>query len=178
MKRIFLSMVATVCLFAFSGCGNLSPRQQNEIDNQNGKIGDIDNLANSLKAEIGKLQNQNDISNSRLDRFQQGLANFQSTNENSGIQILSGPGGLLVGLVGLLGVGVIAMHYRSQAKMHEKTADILAERVVGRFDDQLTDDVFQAVMHTNAEGNMLKLVKKHQLKFAELRKLQAYQRPL
>jgi hypothetical protein len=164
MKKLILTIIAAYCLTILPGCGNLSPRQKQEIDNQNGKIGNIENMANSMKAEIGKLQAQNDIQDSRLDRFQQGLLNMQSNNENSGIQIFSGPGGLVVACVGFLIVGIVAMHYRSLAKMHEKTANILAERIVSMNDPMLIDAVFQAAMHTNVEENILRVIKKHQLK--------------
>jgi hypothetical protein len=160
MKNLILALIAGCFLF-LSGCGNLSPRQQQEIDNQNGKIGEIENLANSIKAEVGKLQNQAEITDSELDRLQQGLANFQSTNDNSGVQILSGPGGIIVSLIGILSVSVLAMHWRSQSKQNEKTADILAERIVSREDPELEDEVFQAAMYTDVEENVLNLIKKH-----------------
>jgi hypothetical protein len=160
MKNFILAFITASLLF-LPGCGNLSPRQEQEIDNQNGKIGEIENLANSLKAEVGKLQNQAEITDSELDRLQQGLANFQSTNDNSGVQILSGPGGIIVSLLGILSVSVLAMHWRSQSKQNEKTADILAERIVSREDPELEDEVFQAAMYTDVEENVLNLIKKH-----------------
>lgn len=160
MKNLILALVAASFLF-LPGCGNLSPRQQQEIDNQNGKIGEIESLANSMKLELGKLQSQAEITDSELDRIQQGLANFQSNYDNSGVQILSGPGGIIVTLIAILSMSVLAMHWRSQAKKNEKTADILAERIVSREDPVLEDEVFQAAMYTEVEENVLKLIKKH-----------------
>jgi hypothetical protein len=162
MKGLFITLVAAATIF-ISGCGNLSPRQQQDIDNQNGKIGEIENLANSMKAEVGNLKTQNDIQDSEIGQMQQGLANWQSNYENSGVQIFSGPGGIMVALIGLLVVSTIAVHYRGASKKHEKTSEILAERIINRDDPQLEDEVFQAAMFTDVEENVLKVMKKHKL---------------
>lgn len=158
MKHFLLSIAAAFLVMTGSGCGNLSPRQEQKIDNPNGKIGEIDSLANSLKAEIGKLQAQADIQNSQLDRIQQGLANFQLNNDNHGVQILSGSGGLMFAIIGLL--MIVVFHYRSHAQKNETAAKIMAERLVNTGDPQLIDSVFQAAMFTNAEEKVLELVKK------------------
>lgn len=159
MKRIILAIAAAICIGLLPGCGNLSPRQDQKIDNQNGRIDEIKNNQNGIMGEIGTLKNQAEIQNSKLDRIQQGLANFQSNNDNSGIQILSGPGGLVVGLVGILVVGVFLLHYRGLAKKHEKTANILAEKIVALNDPALEDAVFQAAMYTDVEENVLQIMK-------------------
>ena len=149
------------CLF-FAGCGNLSPRMQPKIDNNQGKINELENLANSLKAEIGKLQNQAEISDSELERVQQGLANYQSNYQNTGVQIFSGPGGLIITMVGFLVIGIVAVAYRQEAKRNLKTADILASRIVTQGDPSLTEQVFQAAMYTDVENKILNLIQKHQ----------------
>jgi len=170
--KLFISLVALSIMLMLPGCGNLSPRdnlsprQQQEIDNQNGRIQEMENMANSMKLELGKLQSQSEIQNSQLEDIQQGLANFQSNNENSGVQILSGPGGLIVTFVGLLCVSIIALSYRSEAKKQEKVANILAERIVRQGDPYLEDQIFQAAMYTDVEEEVLKLVKKHQFRLA------------
>ena len=161
MKGLFLALTMAALLF-LPGCGNLSPRQEQQIDNQNGKIGEIENLANSMKAEVGNLKTQNDIQDSKIGQMQQGLANWQSNYENSGVQILSGPGGITVALIGLLVVSVIAIHYRGASKKYEKTSEILAEKITSRDDPQLEDEVFQAAMYTDVEENVLRVMSKHQ----------------
>lgn len=163
MKTLITTLVALTLLTA-SGCGNLSPRNQPRIENE-GKIGEIDNMAGSLKAELAKLQNQADIQNSKLDRIQQGLANFQSNNQNSGVQILSGSGGLLVAVLAILVGTVIAIVYHNEAKKQEKTANVLADRIVSKNDPNLTEQVFQAAMYSDVEENILKLIQKHQARF-------------
>lgn len=161
MKQLILSMIAAICLVATSGCGNLSPRQDQKIDNKDGHIDEIKNNQNGIMSELGTLKNQSDIQNSKLDKVQQGMINMQSTNENSGVQVLSGPGGILVTMVGFACLTVLLLHYRSQAKIHKISANILAERMVHMGDPALEDSVFQAAMHTAAEENILDLVKKH-----------------
>jgi predicted PurR-regulated permease PerM len=170
MKRLILSIVLATGMLSCAGCGNLSPRLEpkldQKIDNQNGRIGQIETLQNSIKAEVGKIQSQAEITNSQLDRIQQGLINLQQNNDNHGVQIFSGTGGLLVAVVALLGM---LMYFRSTAKMHEKTASILAEKMVSLKDQQLENSVFEAVLHTNVAENMLKLIKKQKslLKLSE-----------
>jgi len=142
-----------------AGCGNLSPRQEQKINNQDGKIGEIESLANSMKNELGNLKADNEIQNSRIGQMQQGMANFQSNN--SGIQILSGPGGLIISFIGLLSITVLALHYRRVAKVQTKTAEILTQTIACHQDQQLENSVFQAAMYTTVEENVLKLMKKH-----------------
>jgi len=159
--QYFLPLILLCTLF-LSGCRNFSPRQEQEIDNRNGRIDEIENLANSIKAEIGNLKQQNEIQNSQLDRMQQGVANLQSNYDNSGVQILSGPGGLVFSIIAILAVSTIAIHYRNVSKQNEKTADMLAEKIVEMNNPWLEDQVFRAAMHTNIEENVLKVIQKHQ----------------
>jgi len=168
MRRVFLAFLAAVLMFGMTGCGNLSPRADpkldQKIDNQSGKIGEISNMQNSMRAEVGNLKSQADIQNSKLDRIQQGLLNLQQNNDNHGLMLFSGTGGLVLAVVGLFSVvclTVVCVHYRSQAQLHEKTANILAERIVAHDDPRLENAVFEAVLHTNVAENVLTLIKKH-----------------
>ena len=160
MKGLITACIVAALLF-LPGCGNMSPRQQQEIDNQNGKIGEIENMANSMKAEIGNLKSQNEIQDSQIGQMQQGLANWQSNYENSGVQIFSGPGGLIVALVGIMAVSVLAFHYRNSSKRSEKTTEILAANIKSQNDPWLEDQVFQAAMFTDVEEDILKVMTKN-----------------
>lgn len=164
MKRAILAIVAAICFVVLPGCGNLSPRLDpkldQKIDNQNGKIDEIKNNQNGVMAEIGTLKNQAEIQNSQLEKIQQGMFNLQNNNDNHGVQILSGSGGLLIALVGILASVVIILHYRKTAQMHEKTANILAQRIADLNDPGLEDAVFTAAMYTDVEENVLNLMKK------------------
>lgn len=159
MKKLLLALMC-ITVFGLSGCDNLSPRLRQQMDNQNGRIGEIENNQDTIKNEMMNLKNDNQIQDSQLDHIQQGLINSQ--NNNNGIQILSGNGGLLLGLIGIVSLFLIMLHYRQRAITHEKAADILAETVVSHDDPALADDVFKAAMYTDAEETMLHLVSKHQ----------------
>lgn len=155
-----------LCLTA-TGCNNLSPRLDPEQKQQNqGDVQQMEQMANSLKAEILKLQQQNDIQNSQLEKIQQGLANFQSSNENTGVQILSGPGGLMLSMLFIVALSVLLLYYRRLASLNEKAADILAERIVVQQDRNLEDDVFKAAVHTEVQEAVLRLIQKQKAKLS------------
>lgn len=168
MKKFFLAFLIIVCSFAASGCGNLSPRidpkLDQKIDNQGGKIGEMSNMQNSMKNEMGNLKSQADIQNSKLDRIQQGLLNLQQNNDNHGLMILSGNGGIIVAIVASLSIVclvVLTFHFKEKSQLHEKTANILAERIVHHNSPDLENAVFEAVLHTDCAQNVLEMIKKH-----------------
>ena len=153
-------LLALFMIIGLTGCGNLSPRNEQKIDNQDGKIDEIKNNQNGIMGEIGTLKNQAEIQNSKLEKIQQGMLNLQSNNDNHGVQIFSGSGGLLVAIVGIISACGVVLYFRSVSKMHEKTATMLAERIVNANDPQLEEAVFSAAMYTNVESNVLNLINK------------------
>lgn len=159
MKKLVL---LSLLLVGMSGCGNLSPKLQSPINNQNGKIDEIDQLQNSMKNELLNMKAKNDIINSQLDRIQQGLVNLQSNSVMNGVQILSGPGGLAFALCVVIILMAVAYAYKKEADKNAKTADILAEKVVKQNDVSLENEVFKAAMYTDVEDRVLKAIKKHQ----------------
>ena len=160
MKKTMLALSALGLIFV-SGCGNLSPRQDQKINNQDGKIGEIETMSNSMKLELANLKTQNEFLNNKIGQMQQGMINMQSSADNSGVQILSGPVGLIVSVVGILTAGIVAIHYRGIAKTQTKTSEILAQTIASYQDEQLEDNVFQAASYTSVEENVLNLMKKH-----------------
>lgn len=160
MRKIAL-MLSTFGLLFASGCGNLSPRQDQKINNQDGKIGEIETLSNSMKLELANLKTQNEFLNNKISQMQQGMINMQSSADNSGVQILSGSVGLVISVIGILTAGVVAVHYRGVAKIQTKTSEILAQTIASYQDEQLEDNVFQAASYTSVEENVLNLMKKH-----------------
>lgn len=164
MKKIIM-LIAVTCFAILPGCGNLSPRQEQKINNRDGKIGEIETMANSVKAEVGKITANDEIQNSQLDKVQKGLANLQANiqnnNQNSGVQILSGSGGLMLVAMALIGF-MMSLYYRHHGKKAEKTANLLAERIVTQRDPILVDKVFQAAMYSDIEEHVLNLIKKKQ----------------
>ena len=162
MKNVFLTLVACNILF-LSGCSNFSPRNNGKIQNQNGRIDEIKNNQNGIIADLDLLKNQQEIQNSELSRIQQGFLNLQSIYENSGIQILSGPGGLMAGIVGFFFITIVMLHYRSQAKSYEKTANLLANQIVNLNNPDFEEEIYKAAIKSNLKEKVLNLVKKQKL---------------
>jgi len=100
MKKLLSWSIICVSIVLASGCGNLSPRlapkQKNNIQ---GKIGEIQSDQNSNRVEMLNMKRQLEMTNSRLDRMQEGVGNAQN---NGTIEILSGPGGLVAAIVVLM----------------------------------------------------------------------------
>lgn len=169
MKKLLTLFLALFVMVGLSGCGNLSPRFEPKMDqklnNQNGRIDSLETIQNGFKNDLFNLKQNAEIQNSKLDHVQSGLANLQSTNQNSGVQILSGNGGLLIGGVIAIVAGFVAMGYRKQAKESDKAANLLAQQVALKADDELQDNVFRAAMYTDVEEKVLALVKKHQVNY-------------
>lgn len=167
MKKLTMLFLALFVMVGLSGCGNLSPRFDPKLDqklnNQNGKIDSIETIQNGFKNDLFNLKQQAEIQNSKLDHVQSGMANLQSTNQNSGIQILSGTGGLLIAGVITIVAGFVVMGYRRQAKESDKAANLLAQQVALQGNEQLEENVFKAAMYTEVEEKVLALIKKHQI---------------
>lgn len=170
--KVFIGSILLLVLCFTSGCGNLSPRdnfsprQQQELDNREGRInGELENMSNSMKAELLKLQQNDEIHDSTLDRFQKGMLNMQSNYENSGIQILSGPGGLIFALVALVAAFLMAWHYRKESQLSEKASEILAGKITEKNDPTLEEEVFKAAMFSDVEDKVyyLMMKQKHQV---------------
>jgi hypothetical protein len=163
MKNIIAMIALSLSLV---GCGNLSPQQDQRIENQGGEIEELKNIQNGINSEIGKLHQDSEITNSTLKEVQTGMVNFNaklSSNENSGVQILQGDGALIL-IFAIAVVGMLLFHYRSLSKKHEKAADLLAQQITNRGDPYLEDIVFAAAMHTDVEKEVYHLITKHQKK--------------
>ena len=165
MQKIILSLIFGTILVV-SGCNNLSPRLEEQIDNQNGKIDEIRRVQNGISTELGNLRADNEITDSELEALQQGWVNLNarlSSNDNSGIQILQGDGALIM-IFSLAIVGMLLWHYRDKSKKSEKVAEILAQEIVSKKDPALEDKVFLAARHTSVEANVYHLMVKAQKK--------------
>lgn len=163
MKGTLIGIFA-FCLLGIAGCGNLSPRLENDIDNANGKIDEIRNNQNGIALELGKMKQNAEITDSQLSEVQQGMINLNtaiSRNENSGVQILQGDGALML-VFGLGVIGMMLYYYRDRAVKSEKTASIMAEQIASFDDPVLNDEILRAAMFTDSEKDVYHLMKKHQ----------------
>lgn len=161
IKKLLGVMLAVVLVFS-AGCARVNPRLDQKLENQNGKIRDMETIQNGMKNELSGIKQNAEIQNSKLDHVQNGLANLQSSNTNTGIQILSGPGGTVIALFLVIVFGFIAVAYRKQALLNEKAADVMASRIVLQNNEVLEEDVFKAAMYTDVEEKVYGLIKKHQ----------------
>lgn len=162
MKQLLLAMTL-FGLLAFPGCGRidpLSPRLENEISNQNGKIDDIQNNQNGVLLEFGKLKNDQNIMAEKINNMQQGLVN--KNNENTGVQIFQGDGGLIAAFAIAVFLILIIYHYKTRADRKQKIAEILAQEITLYNDLALENEVFAAAMNTDVEEDIYKLIVKHQ----------------
>jgi predicted PurR-regulated permease PerM len=161
MKNFIL--LALLCLL-LTGCPSINPRLNTPIQNQNGKIEDLKSNQNGVIAEIGKLRQENQMQNSKIDELQQGLLNvnaYLSRNENNGVQILQGDGALIL-VFSVIAFGMLLYHYRDKAKQNEKTSALLATEIARFNNAELNDNVLRAAMYTKQEDKVYKLlVNKH-----------------
>jgi predicted PurR-regulated permease PerM len=128
-------------LILFSGCGNLSPRNKQNINNPNG---DVQNNQQGFLLEVGKLKQEVDIIGSRLKEVQEGLININaalSRNENSGIQILQGDGALF--LVFSCVALVFIFYYKNRE--NEKLLKTVTNKIAEINDENLTNKVIDSV---------------------------------
>lgn len=138
-----LKNIVLICFFLllFSGCGNLSPRNKQNINNPNG---DVQNNQQGFLLELGKLRQEVNVIGSRLREVQEGLVNINaavSRNENSGIQILQGDGALFLvfSCVSL----VFIFYYKNRES--EKLLKTLTNKISEIGDEKLTEDIVNSV---------------------------------
>jgi hypothetical protein len=163
MKKILVTIVA-VCLLAFTGCnGNLSPlspRLNNKLQNQNGKIEELKNNQDGVQMELGKLRSDNTIMAEKLNSLQQQQGMFNKAN--SGVQILQGDGAIIAIIV-LAALGMVLIYYyRSEALKAKKTAEMLAHQIASFNDPDLEDQVFTAAINSGVEKEVYHLMVKSQ----------------
>lgn len=164
MQKILFSIITIVAL-TLSGCaGNLSPlspRMDQKLNNQNGKIDELKNNQQGFMLELGKIRQQQELSARDTENLQQGMLNFRG-NDNSGVQILSGD----VGLLGILAITIMStvliFHYRTRALKSEKSAAIFAQQVAMHNNRELDNKVLMAAMNSDVESDVYHLMVKSQ----------------
>lgn len=147
------------------GCADISPispKLDQEINNQNGKIEDIKSNQNGLMLELGKLRNQTDINSRDIGNLQQGLIN--QSNQNSGVQILQGEGPLVMVFALCCVAMILIYHYRTKAIKSEKITEILSDQIALYDDVNLDNNVLLSSMSCSLEKEMCQLMMKSQEK--------------
>ena len=146
-----------------TGCGSpFANRQRQEIDNQNGKIDDISNNTNGIMLDLLKLKNDQQITQRDVENFQQGLLNLSNRNENQGIQIFQGEGGMIIGFALVTIAMLLIYNYRTKAIQNQKAAEVMAQQIALLDNEELNENVFKAAAFTEAEGSVYHLISKQQ----------------
>ena len=150
MNKFLLAASCLLLASTFSGCGNLSPRDNlspqlmQQIDKLQGNQNTLENNQNALKLEIGRLQQALTMQNSNNNQIQQGWLNVQSD-------------GIIIGIFSVLIIGMM-MYYMWQSSHYEKAAEILGEQVKESTDDDLKERVMAAAWNTNVEKTVFKFI--------------------
>lgn len=143
MRKVITSLTLLACLF-LTGCGNLSPRDnlspKQDIQNQ-GRIDKIEQNQQLLRSEIDKI------------------ALINRENNNQGVQILQGEGGLIL-IFGLVTIFLVLFYFYRTAESYRKTAEILAEQIARAQDDDLEENVIKAAEFTDQEERILALLRR------------------
>ncbi len=147
MRKALACLALLICL-SLTGCGNLSPR-----DNLNPRQ-DIQN-----QGRIDKIEQNQQLLRSEIDK----IALINKENNNSGVQILQGEGGLLL-VFGLVTIFLILYYFYKVADGERKTAEILAQQIVRRDDFDLEDNVMKAAENTEVEQRVYSLIHKTRVK--------------
>ncbi len=145
-------VIAASCLLllmAFTGCGNLSPRDnlspqlEQRLDAIEGNQNTLENNQNSIKLEIGRLQQSLSVGGNE-NQIQQGWLNVQAD-------------GIIIGVFSVMIVGLMLWFMRSS--MHYKqTAEIMGEQIKESDDEEVKERVMAAAWHTNVEKTIFKLI--------------------
>ena len=144
-------VVLAILMLCLTGCkiSPVSPELDQKIDNQNGRIEDINSNQNGLMMEFLKLRNQTEINARDIGNLQQGIIN--QSNQNSGVQVLQGDGPLIMifafGTIGML----LIYHYRTRAIKNEKIVEIMSDQIALYDDVHLDNDIFMSAMNTDVE---------------------------
>ncbi len=122
----------------------MNPRLKQDINNQQGRIDRLENNQNSIRAEIDRL------------------ALINKENNNNGVQILQGDGGLFL-VFGLVVVFLVIFYFYKTAEGERKTAEILAEQVVRHQDQNLENNIMKAAEYTDVAEKVHHLLIKKRL---------------
>jgi hypothetical protein len=149
MKKLLPLIMA----FCFLGCradiSPFSPKSAQQVQNS-GEIGEITNNTGGILAEMGNINQRLDVMGSKLHDIQEGLVNIKmGGNENSGVQILSGDGALIV-VFALCCMGMLLFYFYKEKKINQ----ILAAEIKNRGDQTLHENVIKAAAYTFVEKDI------------------------
>lgn len=156
MNKIFIGILILI----LSGCNvsPLSPKNNNKINNQSGKIEDIKNNQNGLMADLANVRGKLELMARDVENLQQGLIN--SNNRNYGIQIFQGEGGLIAGVLVISLLGFLAFNYRLKAEKYKKVAEIMGGEIKSLNNKNIENEIFMKSLSCKVEEDVYKILKK------------------
>lgn len=165
MFRRLLLILLAISFVSVAGCSKnlspLSPELKQQLENTDGQIEELKNNQDGFLIEMGKIRNQSDMNARDIKDAQQGILNIKGM-QNSGIQLFSGDGGVVM-FIALLGAAVLFIyHYRDKAIKAEKTAEILAQSVALQKNEGLNEQIFMAAMNSEVQNDVYHLMTKAQ----------------
>lgn len=149
-------LIICASLMCLAGC-NVSPFSPKSRINAR-DVEDLKNNTNGIIAEIGKLRNDNQNLNSKLQDVQQGLINTKF-NENRGVQIFQGDGALIM-FFGIGIVGMILIYMYSALEKAKKVNQILADSVNDYNSKNLHSAIVKAASYTDVADQVKSLLSK------------------
>lgn len=143
LTRLLAATLLAAVVASTSGCGNLSPRDsfnpkdnvspklEQKIDNQNGKIDRIESNQNAIKFAIEK----------RLE------------NTNNGFQMFQGEGGLMLAF-GIVAILVVTFYFYRRSSKNDLIVEMLIEQIKTHNDPELEERVLKAALYTKVEKDV------------------------
>ncbi len=110
--------------------------------------------------EIGKLRQEANINGSTLKDVQQGVLNVSnrlSSNENSGIQVLSGDGGLIL-IFSVICISMLLYYFYSVAEKQKKVSAMLADHIRNYGNPDLHRNLIASASYTDVEKEVYELL--------------------
>jgi len=148
MLRGTLISLALIAMIGLPGCGNLSPRinpeLQQQLDKIEGQQNTLENNQNSIKIELGRLQNALEVTGEN-NQVQQGWLNVQAD-------------GIIIGVFALITISLL-LYYMYRSTQYKKISMILADQVRLYDDDELTETVMAAAWNTEVEKTIYKMMR-------------------
>ena len=144
-RFLFIALILPL----LTGCGNLSPKQSLE---NSGKIDELRQNQQGVMLDILKSQQKLELQARDIGNLQQGWVN--TSNQNSGVQILQGGGGLIL-IFAITTVGMILVYfYRTRAKKAEKVTELLTQKIALHYDLGLDNEIFAEAMGSDIESEV------------------------
>lgn len=147
--RIVVGLFLLSVLF-LSGCGNLSPKDnlspqlKQQLEDINGSMNTLENNQNSIKIELGKLQQTLNVGGND-NQIQQGWLNVKAD-------------GIVIGIFAAATIGML-LFYMYKAEKYKKVATILGEQVRDFADPDIKEAIMAAAWATPVEKDIFKMIK-------------------